>query len=282
MKIPFGLHIIKFDGGLGNQMFEYAFYLSLRRRFPFALYGFDTYASDIAHNGYELDKIFHIDSHKNRSRNAFLRKLERHHFCRFDRVMENNYMTYCANVYHDIISPHEFIGFWQTEKYFLSIESKIRKTFQFRLELLSENTKQLATHIKTTNNSISLHVRRGDYMGINSTKTFGLEYYDAAVKLLRTKFSGGRIFVFSDDVEWAKANLLYENMIFVDWNVGADSWQDMYLMSLCTYNIIANSSFSWWSAWLNNNNHKIVIAPKKWMKEEPVDSDIIPNSWIRL
>ena len=88
--------------------------------------------------------------------------------------------------------------------------------------------------------------------------------------------------VFSDDIEWVKSNLHYEDMTFVDWNTGADSWQDMYIMSQCKYNIIANSTFSWWGAWLNKTPDKIVIAPKQWMKEETNQSDIIPETWIRL
>ena len=88
--------------------------------------------------------------------------------------------------------------------------------------------------------------------------------------------------VFSDDIEWVKSNLHYADMTFVDWNTGEDSWQDMYIMSQCKYNIIANSTFSWWGAWLNNTPDKIVIAPKQWMKEETKRSDIIPETWIRL
>lgn len=282
MKIPFGLHIIKFDGGLGNQMFEYAFYKALRLKFPFALYAFDTYASDISHNGYELETIFNIDSKTERNRYAFYRKLERHNYVDFSLVKEDNYMTYCPNVYEDILSPHEWIGFWQTEKYFIHIEEKIRKIFKFREALLSKRTRQLADEIRNFKNPISVHVRRGDYMAIDSTKTFGLEYYNAAISLLRNMYAGEKLIVFSDDVNWCRENLCFDNMIFVDWNRGVDSWQDMYLMSLCKLNIIANSSFSWWGAWLNNNKEKQVIAPLKWMKEEPENSDIIPNSWIRI
>lgn len=87
--------------------------------------------------------------------------------------------------------------------------------------------------------------------------------------------------IFSDNIEWCRANLSMEDALYVDWNNGVDSWQDMYLMSLCKHNIIANSSFSWWGAWLNENPNKIVIAPKQWMKSD-VGVDVIPKTWIRI
>lgn len=282
MKIPFGLHIIRFDGGLGNQMFEYAFYLSLRDKCPLALYGFDTYASDTAHNGYELDKIFHIDSHRERNRHAILRKLERHHDVDFTEVKENNYLIYDAYAFNNLRQPHVYNGFWQSEKYFMGIEERVRKCFRFREEWLSDKTRQMAKELRESKNAISLHVRRGDYVRIGNTKTFGIEYYDAAVKMMRKKFNSGKLVAFSDDPEWTKKNLPYKDMVVIDWNTGKDSWQDMYLMSQCTHNIIANSSFSWWGAWLNEHLDKQVIAPRKWMKDEPEGSNIIPQSWARL
>lgn len=281
MKIPIGLHIIQFAGGLGNQMFEYAFYLSLRERCPLAFYGFDTYAAEVEHYGYELDNIFHIDSHRERNRHAFMCKLERHHYVQFTEVREENAIVYTPDVYGNIWHPHVYKGYWQSEKYFLPVMQDVRVAFRFREEKLSEKTKIFAHQLQQSRDTISLHVRRGDYVSIGDTKTFGKEYYDAAVRIANAH-GGGQIVVFSDDVQWVKANLHYENMLFVDWNIGVDSWQDMYLMSLCKHNIIANSSFSWWGAWLNSNPDKIVIAPKKWMTWEPECSDIIPNTWIRL
>lgn len=282
MKIPFGVHIVFFEGGLGNQMFEYAFYLSLREKCPLAFYGFDTYAAEVEHYGYELDKIFHIDSHRERNRHSFLRKLERHHYVEFTEVQEENAITYNPKVYEDIRHPHVYKGYWQTEKYFEHIADDVRKAFRYRDEKLSEQTKKMAAEIQKMRNPVSLHVRRGDYVGLSDTKTFGMEYYDAAVKMMREKYSGGTIVVFSDDPEWAKTNMPYVDMVVVDWNKGKDSWQDMYLMSQCTHNIIANSSFSWWGAWLNAHLDKQVIAPKKWMTWESEESDVVPQAWIRM
>lgn len=276
------LHIVNFVGGLGNQMFEYAFYLALKRRNPLAIFGFDIYAAAVEHYGWELDKIFYINTESQIKRGKFFRKLERHHLLRFTIEKEECYMEYDAKNLHSAIIPRQYDGFWQTEKYFLPIEKKIRSVFRFRTELCSSQTQRFVNTLKTAINPISLHIRRGDYLSIERMQTFGLEYFERAVELLRTCYEGGRIVVFSDDIEWVKSNLHYEDMTFVDWNTGADSWQDMYIMSQCKYNIIANSTFSWWGAWLNNTPDKIVIAPKQWMKEETNQSDIIPETWIRL
>lgn len=274
------MHIVRFDGGLGNQMFEYAFYLSLKQRHPWAFYGFDTYSSDVEHYGFELDKVFGIDSSLERKLYPYMRKLERHGFVEFTEVKEENFMSYDSFVYNDLWTPHYYRGFWQIEKYFISIKKKIEKAFRFNKEKLSYKTKQLSA-ILNSNNCISLHIRRGDYLYIENMQTFDVQYYHEAVDYSRSAI-GGKVIVFSDDIDWSRSILSYEDMIFVDWNLGEDSWQDMYLMTQCKHNIIANSTFSWWGAWLNNNPQKIVIAPKKWTLQESNNSDIIPSEWIRL
>jgi len=112
-----------------------------------------------------------------------------------------------------------------------------------------------------------------------------MDYYQRAVYFLRNKalIDGGIAYVFSDDPDWVRNNLKIDTeIVFVDWNRGTESWQDMYLMSLCKHNIIANSTFSWWGAWLNQNPDKVVIAPRKWMTYDEGGIDIIPEDWIRL
>ena len=137
--------------------------------------------------------------------------------------------------------------------------------------------------------AVSLHVRRGDYISPDGTQTLlgGIctkEYYQTAIELIKQRV--GKLFfaVFSDDVNWARENLhLPEYTLFVDWHSGKNSFRDMQLMSLCSHHIIANSSFSWWGAWLGNNPEKIVIAPKKWMNvDDPQNDYRCPESWIRL
>lgn len=281
MIIPFGAHIISFNGGLGNQMFEYAFYLALKRGMPFRIYGFDISGSISQHYGYELDKIFQIDTILQRKIYPKLRKLERHRLIRFEKCSEQNCWQYEKGLLQKRFSPTEYVGFWQTEKYFKCIENKVRQVFRFRTELLNEKTIALAKELSTNENSISLHVRRGDYVNIDNCQTYGQSYYLDALEYMRRCTGGGKMIIFSDDIDWCRANLSMEDALYVDWNNGVDSWQDMYLMSLCKNNIIANSSFSWWGAWLNENPNKIVIAPKQWMKSD-VGVDVIPKSWIRI
>ncbi|MPN39089.1 O-antigen biosynthesis glycosyltransferase WbnK [bioreactor metagenome] len=127
-----------------------------------------------------------------------------------------------------------------------------------------------------------MHIRRGDYVNTYSNYYHILDdtYYLNAIAYIRDKCTNTKLFVFSDDIEWAQNNYKdIENIIFVAQN---KSYEDMYLMSLCKHNIIANSSFSWWGAWLNENDNKIVIAPKKWFKNEKMKNSILPKSYIKI
>ncbi|MBS1651511.1 MAG: alpha-1,2-fucosyltransferase [Bacteroidetes bacterium] len=174
-------------------------------------------------------------------------------------------------------------GFWQSEKYFEKIKTTIQNDFQIKSNLLSgiENYK---TQIINTN-SLSLHVRRGDYVALQSANDFhGLcseMYYNNAVTLIKNKHAINTIFVFSDDIQWCTNNLKFDTTtIFVETN---SHFCDLHLMSLCKHNIIANSSFSWWAAWLNKNEAKTVIAPKHWFhKNKPQPISLIPKNWLQI
>ena len=178
-------------------------------------------------------------------------------------------------------------GFWQSEYYFKSIEPLLRQEFTFRRPLDKINT-ETANRINSTN-SVSLHIRRGDYVKTSKRSPAHtlcpMEYYQKAIEYIGQHIVNPVYFVFSDDPEWAKANLniIYPSEIVTD-NIGNQSYVDMQLMSLCRHNIIANSSFSWWGAWLNSNSDKIVVAPKQWFADESMNAqtnDLIPQAWIR-
>lgn len=177
-------------------------------------------------------------------------------------------------------------GYWQSEKYFKDIEHLIRQDFTFRHPPDPENQK-LARIIANTN-SVSLHIRRGDYVSNpRFFRKFGvcsLEYYQNAVAKIAEKTSGPHFFVFSDDIDWARGNLrLQYPLTFVAHNGADKDYEDLRLMSLCRHHIIANSSFSWWGAWLCTYPPKIVIAPQKWFNKADCDtSDLIPGSWIQV
>lgn len=185
-------------------------------------------------------------------------------------------------------------GYWQSEKYFKSVEELIRKDFAFK-DILSLENKILSDKI-INENSVSIHVRRGDYIANEITNDFhgscSIAYYKNCINYIQSNVTDPCFFIFSDDPKWVTEHLKIENaqMIFVTHNSGDNHYLDMRLMSICKHNIIANSSFSWWGAWLNENPCKIVIAPDKWFNPESrwflehkiITSDILPDNWIKL
>lgn len=177
-------------------------------------------------------------------------------------------------------------GYWQSEKYFKDIEDIIRKDFTFRTEPYGLNAK-IAGVIRNTE-SVSVHIRRGDYVtNPKVNRDLGVcppEYYGAAIEKIAKNVKDPHYFVFSDDIQWAKENLKFTHPAdFMDQNGPDTACEDMRLMSLCKHHIIANSSFSWWGAWLCGNPNKIVIAPKKWFNKKELDTrDLIPEKWIRV
>lgn len=176
-----------------------------------------------------------------------------------------------------------YFGYWQNQRYFIDIEEEIKSSFQFKNELSEKNETYL--HSIRQSNSISVHIRRGDYIGHESLGGLcSLEYYQNAIAIIQAKIESASFFIFSDDMEWCKNNLLLPaNTTFVEGNKGQNSYVDMQLMSNCKHNVIANSSFSWWGAWLNQNLEKIVIAPGKWINDDNYnDSDIIPKAWLKI
>lgn len=178
-------------------------------------------------------------------------------------------------------------GYWQSYKYFRDYETRIRSDFKFP-QILDELNETRRKQINDSN-SISLHIRRADYINNEHHSIHGVcsvEYYNKSIEYIAERVKNPTLFVFSDDIEWARQNLdIAFPLVFVTDNTGEKSYMDMQLMSLCKHNIIANSSFSWWGAWLNSYKHKIIIAPKKWYADESRNSqtqDLIPVEWVRL
>lgn len=177
-------------------------------------------------------------------------------------------------------------GYWQCEKYFKRHEKQIRKDFKLKMPI-SQAKKRIAKQIFQTDGSVSLHVRRGDYVTHKASSQFhglpGIEYYKKAVSVITKDLNSPTFFVLSDDPQWCKDNLkLGFPTVIVDY-IPQTGHEDMMLMSYCDHHIIANSSFSWWGAWLDPKPNKIVVAPKTWFREKSADaSDIVPTSWIRM
>jgi len=295
--------IVKLKGGLGNQMFQYAAgkALALRNKteLKFDLSWFEKQIDNIP-RAYELGifpfKQNFVDTETLRNMFWFMNqviftkiirnilskilpyriqkmRVERHF--QFDREV----FLARGNIYLD--------GYWQSEKYFLDAKKDILCDFTFPLFVDVQNQK--VSHMIQNTHSVSVHVRRSDYISLaNVSAHLGgictLDYYQKALSLILEKVPDAEFFFFSDDIEWVKENLGKElKSYYIDWNKDMKSYRDIQLMSLCQHNIIANSSFSWWGAWLNQNPNKIVIAPDKWFNDTNIDTrDLLPDSWIRI
>ena len=176
-------------------------------------------------------------------------------------------------------------GYWQSEKYFHEIAPIIRTDFTFKNPLIRQNA-ELAAQIGQVN-AVSLHVRRGDYANNPKTTTThgmcSLDYYRAAIRYISDRVEKPYFFIFSDDIAWVKNHLKMNYPCqYVDHNRGAESYNDMHLMSLCRHYIIANSSFSWWGAWLNPHKDKIVVVPQRWFANDNNVKDLFPFGWVPL
>jgi hypothetical protein len=176
-------------------------------------------------------------------------------------------------------------GYWQSEKYFKAIEKIIRTECRVK-EPLSGTNKIFADKIQSMN-AVSLHVRRGDYVTDKNTNAYhgvcSLDYYQQAIARFTATLNDPCFFIFSDDMGWTKANLSTGNYPaeYIEHNAGANH-EDLRLMYLCRHHIIANSSFSWWGAWLSDYSNKKIIAPKKWFRAPVTNDDLIPDGWITI
>lgn len=176
-----------------------------------------------------------------------------------------------------------FTGIWQVQEYFKDIHEFLYNEFNFRIPKDPKNIELIETISNC--NSVSIHIRRGDYLNNEWEKTLGVikgtAYYFNSINYISTRVLSPHYFIFSDDIQWAKDNLKLDNCTYVGHNSGPDSYIDMYLTSLCKHNIIANSTFSWWAAWLNRNQEKIVIMPDKWTNLDPC-TGMFPPQWIKM
>jgi hypothetical protein len=286
-------------GGLGNQMFQYALCLSLNQKKIKAKISISRFLLSFHHDGFLLYKAFKIKLgfpnnilnfildkveflYKNRIAGfVFRRLIPFYHRFRYNTYKEKEEFVFDSNIYHQQNSYIE--GIWQVELYFKDIRDVIAGEFVFREPEDSRN-RDLIKRIRESD-SISIHVRRGDYLDPYWEKILGVikgtTYYHNAVDYIANKIENPVYFVFSDDVNWAKANLKLDNCVYVDHNIGKSSYIDMYLMSLCKHNIIANSTFSWWAAWLNSNKNRIVLMPERWIIGKSCEG-IFPESWIKI
>jgi len=188
-----------------------------------------------------------------------------------------------SNSFFNVKDNTYLYGYYQTENYFLQIRDEIVSSFRLK-EVPDERNNRLIDNLNSQT-SVAIHVRRGDY--INSPfSMLDIEYYKNAINFISEKVENPTFYVFSNDIKWVRENFAFlgDSMNIIDHNQGKKSYLDLVLMSNCKHNICANSSFSWWGAWLNQNPDKIVIVPEKWFKDKSyVNStyDLIPKEWIK-
>ena len=285
-------------GGLGNQMFQYAagraLSLAVEQTFLLDLRGFTNYA---LHNGFELDRVFAApvkvataDDVRNmlgwRSPALVRKVLKRIQspFLHGPRLAIEPHFNYWSGLRTGGTKRY-LMGYWQSEMYFKDYSETLRSDFNFTIPL-DETNRNIAQRIQHSN-AVSLHVRRGDYIthtpNAKILSTCSLDYYNQAIDYISKRVDSPHFFLFSDDMEWVKASLdIPFEKTYIEHNRGADSYRDMQLMHMCRHHVIANSSFSWWGAWLNPYPDKLVVAPKTWFSDGKVDDDLIPRGWIRL
>jgi hypothetical protein len=286
---------VRLMGGLGNQLFQYALGRSLAARLDTSL-AFDRGWFDEArpashpNRRYELDGLPLTDRLLRFSEQqiAVLEAPRRLIPIGWKvrprlQVIREGSPTFDADIL-DSPDASLLVGYWQSEKYFADVADELRDSFASRprrppLEMHAERVRATRT--------IGIHVRRGDYVAVAETAdihgVLTTEYYDAAVAYIAEYANVEQVVVVSDDPAWARAHLSFP---LPTWHASLDlqnTRDEFDLLSACDHQVIANSSFSWWAAWLNSNPSKIVVAPRTWYRDPSIDtSDLVPASWPRL
>lgn len=287
--------IMKYNGGLGNQMFQFAAAATLAVKLGVE-FGFDmSFFSHSYARAYQMD-IFQFDSRESHDLRAvlywpFRRVFKSTSFLGLNIYKENsfNYEERFESIKNDTFIE----GFFQSAKYI--DEALIKKYFTFKTPPSGQNLSIISSMMEQ--NCVSLHIRRGDYVSkkryANIYNHLELSHYEAAMEYMSQLLKDPVFYIFSDDIDWARENLNFNNcpicrdktarLEFVSHNCGSNSWEDLRLMSHCKHNIIANSSFSYWGAYLGDNKDKIVIAPEKWFADpNKTTIDTYPKNWILL
>ena len=286
--------VVRLNGGLGNQLFQYATGRALAQRnsTKLLLDSFDlsrksqkisSRTFELTHFNYDAELIVKpVPKYALRAPNLFW-KLSKYKF--WNRFFEQH-----AGFNVEVLNLPDnsyLSGYWQSYKYFEGIDQELMQELAPK-RALSVHNQNISESINI-NNSVALHVRRGDYVSLESAiKHHGaltIEYYKAAIDEVYKLIENPIFYVFSDDPAWCASNLplLTPNVIHISHNLGVDSWQDLILMSLCHHQIIANSSFSWWGGWMADQRYgidRVVIAPKNWFVVDSNNAaDRFPTHW---
>jgi hypothetical protein len=291
--------IINLAGGLGNQMFQYATGLALSLETgQTTKYSTDTIGTHSTPRSLQLTKVFNLTINQadandvkrvvgNLRGQQLARKLcakPHGRYIRGSRFISDDRLKFSPNLASRCSEGAYLHGYWQSEAYFQRYQEHVLESFKFGPFVDVKNIKSREEIVSS--HSIGVHVRRGDYVATTgaSQTHYALpeSYYFSAIAKLRGKTPRAKVFFFSDDSAWVKKNLCSKinNSEVIDHNTGKDHHHDMQLLSLCDSLVIANSSFSWWAAWLNRKQQKAIIAPARWFATNRLDgSSIIPRDW---
>ncbi len=265
--------IVQMSGGLGNQMFQYALYrqlLAMGREVKIddeTCYVEDgTRARQLSVFGITYDKAAREELIALTDARMDIVSRIRRKIC---GRRTKSYMERQFNFDDKVFQLEEAYleGCWQSEKYFPMVKEELRQAFIIQMSM-NEETRNYLDQIEQTE-AISVHIRRGDYLQDAQQVTYGGictdNYYERAIDLMQERHPQATFYLFSNDAAWVREHMSGGQFIVVDCNDESTGYLDMLLMSRCRHHIIANSSFSWWGAWLNRNPAKEIIAPKKWL-----------------
>ena len=288
--------IVRLMGGLGNQMFQYAFgrRLAVDRGvlLKLDLSWFPTQDK----RKFELDKLnikaeiareSEINKIRYFSKNQLLRKIYSIYQGRLDYykrsfINEKNALEHDPNL---TVAPRHCLlsGYWQSEKYFIKVAKFIQSEFTLS-QPLSREAKELEKIICNTKNTVSVHVRRGDYISEKTNHwVCSVDYYEKAIRFIANEVYQPHFFFFSDDIDWVKKYLRIQHpATYIDNQNTHNDVEDLFLMSQCRHHINANSSFSWWGAWLGEKDGSIICTPSRWFENRPFPKDRVPERWLRL
>ncbi|MBL7743837.1 MAG: alpha-1,2-fucosyltransferase [Chitinophagaceae bacterium] len=279
--------IARLQGGLGNQLFQYAATKALAEKLsvPFKFDAITSLQKDkqrkIALHDFQAS--FELAAKNEIKKFVFFPSLYRHSpsfFANFGKHIYREPHFHFDQYFFRLTDPVFLDGFWQSPLYFKDIEDIIRQDFLIK-ENLIKNVKELGKELENRN-SVAVHVRRGDFLTPKASMYHGVMdegYYEKAITLIKEKQQEVSVYYFSDDTDWVKRHLQPHYAGFVS-PYTLTAIEDFYLMTRCRHNIIANSSFSWWTAWLNNHPGKMVVAPKKWLAKDQINTgDLIPSNW---
>lgn len=294
------MKIVKFKGGLGNQLFQYSLIRALQLQYNCAdVKGDFSYYMDIKNDTVRVPRIEKLNVTLDKANGNEISKVcffrlpgnpmslfyKGHIF--FEKILNNKYYFESDRRHRDInnLLKYEYLdGYWQSWRNLSGIEDILRGEIRPKNNL-SKNTEEVIEKIKTEN-AVFLGIRRGDYLAKAKSRnhfgSFGIEYYSRAIEYIKERVENPIFYIFSNDIDWVKQNMEFDcDVIYRDDDVQTSDVEELFIMAACKHAIIVNSTFYWWGAWLIEKTDKIVIAPKKWFADDkPID--IVPDSWVKM